>query len=131
MDYDYTALVTLLSLLLYWILMVNVGRARGKYGVKAPAISGDPAFDRVFRVHQNTMEAMVLQLPALWLFAIYVSDCWAAGIGLVWIVGRIVYARGYYADASKRGSGMLISTLANAVLLFGALIALGVQFFCA
>ncbi|MGH8460263.1 MAG: MAPEG family protein [Stenotrophobium sp.] len=125
MDYECTALVTLLSLLFYWVVMFNVGRARGKYGVKAPAISGDPAFDRVFRVHQNTMEALVLQLPSLWLFAIYVSDCWAAGLGLVWILGRIIYARAYYADAGKRGTGMLILTLANAVLFLGALISLG------
>ncbi|MGH8504522.1 MAG: MAPEG family protein [Stenotrophobium sp.] len=129
MDYDCTALVTLLSLLLYWVLTINVGRARGKYGVKAPAISGDPAFDRVFRVHQNTMEALVLYLPALWLFAIYVSDAWAAGVGAVWIVGRIIYARAYYADASKRGAGMLIATLATVVLFLGALIALGTSFY--
>ncbi|HWU68323.1 MAG TPA: MAPEG family protein [Stenotrophobium sp.] len=125
MDYDCTTLVTLLSLLLYWILGIKVGSARGRYGIKAPAVSGDPAFERVFRVHQNTLEALVLQLPVLWLFAIYVSDAWAAGVGAVWIVGRILYARGYYAEAGKRSTGMFIASLATAVLLLGALIAVG------
>ena len=129
MDYDYPALVTLLSLLLYWVLLFNVGRARGKYGIKAPAVVGNPAFERVFRVHQNTLESLAMHLPALWLFSDYVSDGWAGILGAVWIVERILYACSYYADAAKRGPGMLISTLATMVLLIGALIGVGLSFY--
>jgi hypothetical protein len=74
----WTALATISTLILYFVLGMNVARARAKYGIAAPAIQGDPAFERVFRVQQNTVEALVLFLPALWLFAWYVSDLWAA-----------------------------------------------------
>jgi glutathione S-transferase len=125
MHYHCTALITVLSLLLYWVLTALVGRARGKYKISAPAVTGNVDFERVFRVQQNTVESLVMHLPALWLFAIYVSDCWAAGLGLVWIVGRALYARGYYAEASKRSAGMMISIGATTVLLLGDLIAIG------
>jgi uncharacterized membrane protein YecN with MAPEG domain len=124
-----TSLVTVLSLLLFFVLGANVGRARGKYGVDAPATTGNPAFERVFRVHYNTMESLVMYLPALWLFAHYVSDRWAAGLGAVWIVGRIMYAIGYYADANKRGTGLIISMAAAFILLIGALIGVGLALF--
>ena len=122
MQYHYTALITILSLLLYWGLAALVGRARGKYKISAPAISGNADFERVFRVHQNTLESLAMHLPALWLFAIYVSDLWAAALGAVWIVGRIVYTQGYIAAAKKRGPGMLISIAATTVLLLGDLV---------
>lgn len=124
MHYELTTLVTLLSLLLVFVLAANVGRARGKYSVSAPAISGNADFERVFRVHQNTLENMMLYLPSLWLFAIYVSNLYAAIIGGVWIVGRILYARSYYADAKARGTGFIIGIGATAVLWLGALIAI-------
>jgi glutathione S-transferase len=125
MHYHCTALITVLSLLLYWVLTALVGRARGKYKISAPAVTGNVDFERVFRVQQNTVESLVMHLPALWLFAIYVSDCWAAGLGLAWIIGRALYARGYYTEAKKRGTGMLISIGATTVLLVGDLIAIG------
>jgi glutathione S-transferase len=124
MHYQYTALVTVLSLLLYWALMALVGRARGKYQISAPAISGNPDFERVFRVHQNTLESLMMHLPALWLFAVYISDLWAAALGAVWIVGRIAYAQGYITEAKKRGTGMMISIFATTVLLLGDLISI-------
>ncbi|TXH04217.1 MAG: MAPEG family protein [Nevskiaceae bacterium] len=123
MHYHDTALVTVLSLLLYWVLTALVGRARGRYGISAPAISGNADFERVFRVQQNTLESLIMHLPALWLFAVYVSDPWAAALGALWIVGRILYARGYIAEAKKRGPGMLVSIFSTTVLLVGALIA--------
>ena len=122
MTLHYTALITVLSLVLYFVLTAMVGRARGKYQISAPAVSGNAAFERVFRVQQNTVESLVMHLPVLWLFAFYVSDCWAAGLGAVWIIGRILYARGYYAEAKKRSTGVLISTIATFVLLIGSLI---------
>src|SRR5690348_7104404 len=108
MHYTLTAIVTLLSLTLYWLLTANVGRARGKYKIEAPAVTGHIEFERIFRVQQNTMESMTMHIPALWLFAFYVSDLWAAILGSVWIVGRMVYAQGYYAEARRRGTGVII-----------------------
>ena len=85
-----TALVTCLAILMYFLISFQVGKARATYGVKAPAISGNPDFERVFRVQMNTLEWMPIFLPALWLFAIYISDAIAAALGVIWIVGRIV-----------------------------------------
>ena len=127
MTYHWTALVTALSLLTYFYTTAMVGRARGKYKMAAPATSGHPDFERVFRVQQNTLENVALFLPALWLFALYVSDRWAAVIGVVWIVGRFVYAQGYYAQADKRGRGFIMSIAASGVLVLGALIGIVVQ----
>ncbi len=125
MHYHETAFVTMLSMILFFVLTYKVGRARGKYKVQAPATTGNADFERVFRVHYNTMESLVLHLPSMWLFAIYISDCWAAVLGGVWILGRILYAKTYYADASKRTPGVAISTGATAILMLGALGATG------
>lgn len=118
----YLAIVTALALLEYIGIGILVSRARGKYGIKAPATSGDPVFDRTFRVHQNTLEQLVIFLPALWIFGIYVSPTWGALLGLVFIAGRGLYVQGYIADAEKRGPGFIIGTLAHGVLLIGGLI---------
>jgi len=95
----FPSLVTVLTLILFFILSANVGRARLKYKVPVPQTSGDPDFERVFRVQQNTLEQLILFLPSLWLFSLFVSAIWGAGIGAVWIVGRILYAWGYYQAA--------------------------------
>jgi uncharacterized membrane protein YecN with MAPEG domain len=118
----YLAIVTALALLEYMGISILVGRARGKYGIKAPATSGHPLFERTFRVHQNTLEQLIVFIPSLWLFGTYVSAGWGAGIGLLFIVGRIVYVRGYIADPEKRGPGFGLGFLANVVLLVGGLI---------
>lgn len=122
MAHHFTALVTVLSLVVYFVMAGKVGQARGKFGIQAPATTGNPEFERIFRVHQNTMESMVMFLPALWLFSAYVSDAYAALLGLVWIVGRIAYARAYYREAGARGPGTLISLGAVVVLVLGALV---------
>ena len=119
--YHYTALVTLLSLLFYFYTTTRVSKARTEFGVKVPAISGHPDFERVFRVQMNTLEWLPIFLPSLWLFAIYVSDWIAALIGLVWIAGRVVYLIGYAQAAAKRGPGFGIQALAAGVLLIGSL----------
>ncbi len=119
--YHYTALVTLLSLLFYFYTSTRVSKARTEFGVKAPATSGNPDFERVFRVQMNTLEWLPIFLPSLWLFAIYVSDWLAALIGLVWIAGRIAYLIGYAQAAAKRGPGFGIQALAVGVLLIGSL----------
>ncbi|CCD92481.1 MAPEG family protein (Membrane-associated protein in eicosanoid and glutathione metabolism) [Bradyrhizobium sp. ORS 375] len=122
--YHFTAIVTVLALMLYFYMSLVVGRARAQYGVKAPAISGNPDFERVFRVQMNTLEWLPIFLPALWLFAIYVSDGIAALIGLVWIAGRAMYMVSYAKAAEKRGPGFGVQALAALVLLLGALIAI-------
>src|ERR1700746_2125447 len=119
--YHFTALVTLLAILLYFFTSTQVARARIKYGVKLPAISGNSDFERVFRVQMNTLEWLPIFLPSLWLFAAYVSDFSAALLVLVGIAGRILYMTGYEKAAEKRRPGFLIPASATAVLLFGSL----------
>jgi glutathione S-transferase len=119
---NYTVLVTLLAVAFYFYTAYRVGGARRKFGVKAPAISGQPDFERVFRVQMNTLEWMPIFLPALWLFAIYVGDAAAALIGLIWIVGRVLYMTSYTQAADKRGPGFLIQMTAAVVLWIGALV---------
>jgi glutathione S-transferase len=117
---NYTALVTLFALLFYFYTGWAVAKARARFGVKAPAISGQPDFERVFRVQMNTLEWMPIFLPSLWLFAVYVSDAAAAAIGLLWILGRALYFRGYAAAAEKREMGFGVQALATFALLIGA-----------
>jgi len=121
MGHRWTALVTLLALLVYFWMSFQVARARGKTGIDAPAMTGDPLMERAVRVHYNTLEWLPIFLVSLWLFAIYWNELVAAGLGLVWIAGRLLYSVGYMADPAKRSTGFLIQLLACAVLLFGAL----------
>jgi glutathione S-transferase len=118
----FTALVTLLAVLFYALLSLPVGRARAKAGIKPPAMVGDPAFERAVRIQTNTLEWLPIFLPALWLAAIYVNDPAAAAIGLVWIAGRALYARGYAEAAEKRGQGFYIQAAAAALLWVAALV---------
>src|ERR1700726_3319758 len=115
-----TALVTCLAIAFYFFTAVQVTRARGAFGIKAPAIVGNPDFERVFRVQMNTLEWMPIFLPSLWLFAIYISDPIAAVLGLVWIAGRILYLTGYSQAASKRGTGFGIQASAAIILWAGS-----------
>jgi glutathione S-transferase len=116
--FHFTALVTCLAIALYFFTSIQVAKARQAFGIKAPAITGNPDFERVFRVQMNTLEWMPIFLPSLWLFAIYISDPIAAVIGLVWIAGRILYMTGYSQAAEKRGFG--IQAMATGVLWLGA-----------
>jgi glutathione S-transferase len=118
----YTALVTVFAILFYFYTSFRVPYARKKFGVPAPAMTGNPDFERVFRVQMNTLEWMPIFLPLLWLFASYQSDIGAAVLGVVWIGGRTLYLVKYTEAADKRGPGFGIQALARAVLLVGALI---------
>jgi glutathione S-transferase len=120
-SYVYVAIVTLLAVLVYFWMSMRVSAARRKAKIPAPAMTGDPALERAIRAHYNTLEWMPIFLPSLWLFAIYWNSTVAAILGLVWIVGRIIYFLGYAAAAAKRGTGFYIQALAAAVLLFGGL----------
>jgi glutathione S-transferase len=119
---NFTALITVLAVALYFFTGLMVARARQKYDVPVPAMSGHPDFDRAFRVQMNTLEWMPIFLPLLWLFAFYVSDWLAAVLGVVWIVGRALYIQGYSADAERRHHGFFIQGLTCGALLIGALI---------
>ena len=94
-----------------------------------PAMSGDENFERVVRVQQNTLEQLVFFLPALWLFSFYVSPLWGAVLGAVWLVGRILFAWGYYQAAEKRVAGFAISSLSGITLVLGALVGIGLKIF--
>ena len=117
----FTALVTVAAVVLTFVLSLRVGAMRQKHGVKAPATTGPPEFERANRVHQNTVEQLVLFLPLLWLALYVLGDAIAALIGAVWIVGRIVYANAYARDAAARQPGMVITTVSTAVLLLASL----------
>ncbi|HEY1544486.1 MAG TPA: MAPEG family protein [Xanthobacteraceae bacterium] len=116
----YTAVVTLLAIALYFFLATRVAVARGRYGIKHPAITGNPDFERIFRVHQNMLEWMPTFLVPLWLCAIYLSDIGAAALGLVWVAGRVVYYVGYRQAAEKRLPGFFIQTSVCLLLFIGA-----------
>jgi glutathione S-transferase len=116
----YTALVTLLAVAFYFFLATQVARARGKFGVRHPATTGNPDFERIFRAHMNTLEWMPTFLVPLWLCAIYLSDIAAALLGLVWIGGRIVYFIGYSRAVEKRLPGFFIQSTACMLLFIGA-----------
>ena len=120
-SHSLVAIVTLLAGLTYLWMGLQVGGARRKSGISAPAMTGDPLLERTIRAHYNTLEAMPIFLPALWIFAVVWNDMVAAGLGLVWIIGRVIYARGYAQAAEKREMGFMIQILATAVLVFGAL----------
>jgi glutathione S-transferase len=119
--YHFTALVTCLAILFYFLTSIAVSKARAKFGVKVPAVSGNPDFERVFRVQMNTLEWMPIFLPSLWLFAIYISDPGAAVLGLLWIAGRVLYLIGYSEAAAKRGRGFAVQAVAAIILWIGAL----------
>jgi glutathione S-transferase len=127
-NFPHTALVTILMLMLYFWTSMRVGKARSVHGVKAPATEGPEAFNLVFRANVNTLEQLVLTLPAMWLFAAYGpknGDIWAALVGVVWMVGRVLYVTSYSKAADKRGMGFMVGFIATAVALAGALVSIG------
>jgi glutathione S-transferase len=118
----YTPLITLLAVALYFFLATRVAVARVKFSVKHPATTGDPDFERIFRVHMNTLEWMPTFLLPLWLCAIYLNDIAAAVLGLVWIGGRIWYYVGYREAVEKRLPGFFVQSSVCALLFIGALV---------
>lgn len=121
MEHRWTAAVTLVALLVYFWMGLQVGMARGKSKIAAPTMVGHPLLERAVRVQTNTLEWLPIFLASLWLFAIYWNTLVAASLGVVWIVGRVLYSTGYMSDPGKRSTGFLIQMVAVAVLLFGAL----------
>lgn len=113
-------LVTALMLLEYFVFTLLVGVARGKTGIDAPAMTGAPELERAVRVQLNTLEQLIVVIPAMFLFAMFVHVQVAAGLGVLFIVARILYARGYLADPGKRSLGFGLGFLATLVLLLGS-----------
>ncbi len=115
------ALVAVLALIEYMLFVFMVAGARGRYKVHAPAITGHPVFERTLRVQQNTLELLVVFLPALWMFGLFLSPPWGAGLGALFILGRALYAWGYIRAPEKRELGAMVSFAAVGLLLLGAL----------
>lgn len=118
----YVLLVIVLALLQFVLFGIAVGRARGKYGVHAPAVSGNEHFERYFRVQMNTLEQLIVFLPAVWLFAQFVSPQWAAGLGGVYLVGRTLYFLSYVKNPKSRGLGFILTSLPSLIMLVGVLV---------
>jgi glutathione S-transferase len=114
-------IVTLLALIEYSVLGLMVGQARGKYHVSAPATTGNADFERYFRVHQNTLEALIVFLPALWIFSLNVQYQIGVALGALFLLGRIIYANGYLKASEKRGPGAAVTFILNGILVLGGL----------
>ncbi|MEX0941800.1 MAG: MAPEG family protein [Pseudomonadales bacterium] len=120
-------IVTMLALLEVIVFGSMAGYARGKYGVRAPATTGHEMFERHYRVHYNTIEQLVIFLPALWAFGYYIGQYWAAGVGMIYVIGRIIYAVTYIKDPATRGVGTLLSVIPCWILVLGALVGAVIQ----
>lgn len=118
----FVAIVTVLALVEFFWLSLRVARARTRYGVVAPATTGNEVFERHFRVHMNTQEQLVMFLPALWMFASYVSPLWAAALGVIFILGRAIYAISYVREPKSRAIGFALTIMPTFLMLAGCAI---------
>jgi len=115
-------IVGLLAVIQLVVFIVLVGGARGRYGVVAPATTGHPVFERYYRVQMNTVEILLVLLPGLWLAAKYWSPKYAAILGAIYLVGRVVYLVSYVRDPAKRSLGYSLSSAPAIALVIGALV---------
>jgi len=122
--YHELAMITVLALFEYSILGLMVGRARSRYGVEAPATTGNPDFERYFRVHENTLESLIVFIPAVWIFSLTVNYHFGVALGALFLIARIIYASGYINAAARRGPGALATFAINGILMLGSVIAL-------
>lgn len=114
-------LVVLLALVEFFLFGAAVARARGHYNVPAPAITGHEVFERTFRVQANTLEQLLVFVPSILLFGLYLSPYIAAALGVLFLIGRALYFRGYVRSAQGRHLGFLLTVLPNLALLIGAI----------
>jgi glutathione S-transferase len=124
MGVGWISLVTIAALIEYMVFVYLTGHARGKYSVQAPATTGDPIFERYYRVQQNTLEQLVIFLPALWLYNEYVGTRTAFLLGLVFVIARGLYASAYIKEPSTRQTGATATFAANGILVIGSLLGL-------
>jgi glutathione S-transferase len=122
-SFSWVLIVTVLALAQFIAFGLVVAWARVKYQIAAPAITGNEIFERYFRVHMNTLELLVLFVPAIWLFALQVSATWAAALGAVYLIGRLVYLRSYIRDPKSRSLGFGMSMLPILFMMGGVLFA--------
>ena len=126
---EYASLIVLLALLQYIWFTIRVGASRGKYKVNAPACEGDETWERIFRVQQNTLEQLIILIPATFAFAYYTSPLWVLLPGAAFIIGRFLYSVEYIKDPNSRVLGMSLTLAANATLVIGALVGLSKNLF--
>lgn len=119
---ELVAIVVLLSLIQYTYFGALVGKARMTYKIEAPAVSGDPIFERYYRVHMNTLESLLLFLPSIFIFATYIRADVAAALGVVFIIGRQLYQRAYVKDPKSRELGYILTILPSAILAIGGIV---------
>ena len=118
----YPALVTLLALFVYLWILLRAGSARSKHDIKAPAITGHPEFERKLRVQQNSLELLIMFIPSLWIFSLTIQVLVGAALGLIFVLGRIIYAISYPADPAKRSLGFGLSIIPILILMIGGLV---------
>ncbi|MDB5396432.1 MAG: rane-associated protein in eicosanoid and glutathione metabolism [Rhodospirillales bacterium] len=118
----FPALVTCLALLVYAWNFMSAGQARGKHKIQAPATAGHPEFERKLRIQENMIEQLIVFLPSLWIFCLTVQPLIGAALGLVFVIGRIIYSLAYAADPSKRGLGFGLGIFPTLILLLGGLV---------
>ncbi len=119
---EYVTIIAMLALVEFMVFGAAVGQARGKTGVTAPAVTGNETFERYYRVHQNTLEQLIVFIPSLYAFGFYVNELAAVAIGLIFLIGRAVYFRAYIADPASRGMGFMLSFVPNVILVLGAIV---------
>ena len=125
--YPLTTLATVLALIVLTALSAIVSRARGRYAVPAPATTGHPEFERRYRVHANTVEQIVMLIPLLWLTAAWIGDPWAGLAGLVWCLGRVLYARGYFKEAGRREIGYYVTVVPVLAMMVAVVVAVAAR----
>ena len=118
---DLVAAITGVIVLEYFVFAMMVGIVREKSGIQAPAMTGDAKLERMLRVQMNTLEQMVVVIPAMWLFGTYISEVYAASLGAVFVIARVLYCRGYLIDPNKRAIGFGLGMLATIMMLAGGL----------
>jgi glutathione S-transferase len=122
---EYVAMVTGLILLQLFWFSLQVAKVREAHECPAPAMTGPPEFERAYRVHMNTIEQLVILIPSMWMFAYFVRPDVAAGLGIVFLVGRLLYRNSYLADPSSRTIGFMVGFLAMMIMLVGSMIGAG------
>jgi glutathione S-transferase len=123
----WVGIVIIIALFGFFYFGLEVARARGRYNCPAPATSGNEMFERYYRVQMNTLEQLVIFVPAVVLFALVFDPSWAAAAGAVWIIGRLVYFRSYVRDPRSRAVGFAMTALPSLGMLAAALVALVVE----
>ncbi|MBT4833617.1 MAG: MAPEG family protein [Porticoccaceae bacterium] len=124
---EITAVIISIALLQYILFVIRVGLSRNKYNVQAPRTTGNEIWERLFRIQQNTLEQLVIFIPGMVIFTMYVSETWALLPGILFILGRQLYSGLYLKDPASRGPGMFLSFLSNIGLVIAGLIGIGLQ----